>query len=105
MSEKDAHTTLTQHPDHPLFGTMESYVLGYNVERLRKGAGMNITTLSRVAGITRPTIYKIEKGESNLKLSFLRKLADALDVTIVDLLSAPQTNARTRFTEWLQNLK
>ena len=67
----------------------ESYILGYNVERLRVQSHMDISTFAQVAGIARPTVYKVERGESNLKLSYLKKIADALDVSIVELLTPP----------------
>lgn len=76
-------------PEHAPLGLEESYVLGYNVERLRNQAHMDIARFAQVAGVTRPTVYKVESGESNLKLSYIRKLADALGVTVIDLLTPP----------------
>lgn len=76
-------------PEHAPLGLEESYMLGYNVERLRKQARMDIASFAQIAGITRPTVYKVESGESNLKLSYIRKIADALGVTVIDLLTPP----------------
>lgn len=76
-------------PRRPSLGFEEAFILGYNVERFRRDARMDVATLARVAGVARPTIYKVERGESDLKLSYLRRLAEALGVTIVDLLSLP----------------
>ena len=74
---------------HALFGLEEAYVLGYNVERLRRRQGMDVSTFARVAGVTRPTVYKMERGEADPKLSYVRKVADALGVSVVDLLTPP----------------
>ena len=75
------------YPEHVPFALEEAVILGANVERLRIKAGMDIATFARVAGIARPTVYKVESGVSNLKLSYLRKIADALGVSIVELLT------------------
>ena len=64
-------------------------MLGYNVERLRKAHGFNKTVFSDMAGITRPTLNKIERGECDAQLSKLRGIADALNVTSADLLTPP----------------
>ncbi len=84
-------------PEHASLGLEEAFVLGYNVERLRKRAHMDIATFAQVAGITRPTVYKVERGESNLKLSYLKKIADALDVSVVDLLTPPHDSIDVTF--------
>lgn len=97
-------------PGHATLGLEEAYILGYNVERLRKLSNMDIAKFAQVAGIARPTIYKIERGESDLKLSYIRKLADALGVTVVDLLTPPpdpteQAICRGRRFEWVDECK
>lgn len=78
-------------PEHPQLALEEAVVLGYNVERLRKAQQMSITTFSQMAGISRPTLYKIESGTSDLKLSMLARIAKALDTTVVALLTPPTT--------------
>lgn len=76
-------------PAHVPLVFNEAVVLGCNVERLRKQAGMDVATFARVSGLSRPTIYKVERGESNLKLSYIKKMADALDVSVAELLTFP----------------
>lgn len=76
-------------PNHASLGLEEAYILGYNVERLRRQRGMDVSTFARVAGITRPTVYKMERGEADPKLSYVRKVADALGVSVIDLLTPP----------------
>ncbi len=76
--------------DHPIFGSIESIIFGGNVEHLRILQGMNRSVFSKVAGISRPTLYKIERGEADIKLSLMKRVADALDVSVVELLT-PRT--------------
>ena len=89
MSAEKLHIPSIDLPEHAPLGLEEAYILGYNVERLRTKERMDITKFAQVSGITRPTIYKIESGEADPRLSYIRKLADALGVTVVDLLMPP----------------
>lgn len=92
MSKAMTHTGASPQKTFSL-NVEEAYVLGHNVNRLRRLARMDKKTFAQVAGITRPTLDKIERGESDLKLSYLRKLADALDVRVVDLLTPAPADA------------
>ena len=76
-------------PEHPQLALEEAVVLGHNVERLRKAQQMSMTTFAQMAGISRPTLYKIENGTSDLKLSMLARIAKALDTTVAALLTPP----------------
>lgn len=55
-------------------------VLGSNVRRLRVEQELTITQFSRMSGVSRPTIYKIESGQLSVQLSHVQKLAEALCV-------------------------
>lgn len=55
-------------------------VLGDNVGRLRAEQDLTVTQLSRMSGISRPTLYKIENGLSDVPISFAERLADVLCV-------------------------
>jgi transcriptional regulator with XRE-family HTH domain len=68
--------------------------VGENLRRLRQAAGLNQTTLAEAAGISRRTIINLEAGEANISLSGLDRLAEALGVTFVDLVSAPSASTR-----------
>ena len=87
MPEASQHNARIIYPEHAPFAFEEAVILGANVERLRVKAGMDISTFARVAGITRPTVYKVEGGFSDLKLSYIKKIADALGVGIIELLT------------------
>ena len=70
-----------------------SVILGTNVERLRKERNINKSRFAMMLGIGRPTLNRIEKGIHNPRLDLLCNLADALEVTIFDLLTIPERNA------------
>ena len=54
-------------------------------EILRRGAGLTTTQLAEKAGVTRQTIYRIEKGEiGNVSVQTLVKCAEAIGCSIVD---------------------
>lgn len=60
-----------------------------NVRRFRMAAQLSQAALADRAGISRRTVVKLEAGEANISLTGLDHLADALDVTFVDLVAAP----------------
>jgi transcriptional regulator with XRE-family HTH domain len=62
-------------------------------ERLRgerEKASLSLAQLSRATGISKPYIVRLETQPSNPSLELLARLADALDVTIADLLGGPR---------------
>lgn len=69
------------------FPLEECVVFGNNVERIRTDEGLSITRFCEMAGISRPTLYKIERGESDPRLSMMVKIAKALGVSVEDLLN------------------
>lgn len=75
---------------HPSLGLEEALVLASNVERLRNHEQCSQEKLALVAGLSRPTISRIENGHPNARLSDIRKIADALGTTVIELLT-PQS--------------
>lgn len=67
--------------------------LGRNVKRLRLEQKLDKKTFSLMVGIGRPLLDKIEKGQSDIRLSYLQRLADALAVAPIDLLVPESENA------------
>lgn len=64
--------------------------IGKNLRALRKTQGMSQADLAAEAEITQGYLGAIERGEKNLSaLITLVKLADALDVTLSDMLRDP----------------
>lgn len=60
--------------------------LGANVGRLRKEQELSKKSFALMSGISRPFLDKIENGKSNVQLSYVQQLADALCVEPYELL-------------------
>lgn len=76
-------------PGHAPLAFEDSVILGTNIERLRTEQGLDLQRFAQVAGVSRPTIYEIERGEGDPKLSTIRKIAEALDVSVAELFAPP----------------
>ena len=61
-------------------------VLGGNVKALRQGLGISQEELAFRAELDRTYISQIERGVSNPSVFVLLKVANVLDVELVDLL-------------------
>ena len=62
-------------------------MLSENVKRIRRQKGLSQDKLAKAAGITLTTVVKIESGANdNPTLKTLRSLAEALGVTVNDLI-------------------
>ena len=68
--------------------------LASNIILLRRKLGLSQVQLSQKAGIPRSTLTYIESGESNPSLSNLAKISGALQVSVEELISQPQSNTR-----------
>jgi transcriptional regulator with XRE-family HTH domain len=56
----------------------------------RHRAGLSLARLAEMSGVSRTYLLKLEKDEaSNPSLEVLRRLADALEITVADLLGTP----------------
>ncbi len=62
------------------------HILGENVRRERERAGFKKSRFCLTAGISRPVLDQIERGESNPTLDTLDHLASCLEVEIWELL-------------------
>lgn len=57
----------------------------------RRNAGLSLAQLAQISGISRTYLLKLEKDEtSNPSLEVLHRIADALDITVADLLGTPR---------------
>ncbi len=68
--------------------------LASNILALRRKQGLSQVQLSQKAGIPRSTLTYIESGESNPTLGNLAKVANALQVSVEELISQPQPSTR-----------
>ena len=66
---------------------------GYQVARLRMLRGLTQTQLAEMVGTRQPSIARLENGSSTPSLSFLSKIASALnakiEVKLVSLINKP----------------
>ena len=68
--------------------TEESIVelFGRNVQKVRKARGLSQEKLAETAGVHRTYVGMIERAEKNITICNMKKIADALNVKISDLL-------------------
>jgi len=60
--------------------------VGFNIRRIREERGLSQEELATLAGLHRAYIGQIERGEKNIGLKNLEKIANALNVSIKFLL-------------------
>lgn len=64
-----------------------------NLKRIRKARGLSQRALADRAGVVKSTIYEAEAGRHVPRIQTLEKIADALDVDLVDLLPSRKDGA------------
>ncbi len=62
---------------------------GHHLRQLRKARKLTQEALADYAEISRPTVQRIEKGETAATLEVLLALAQALQVPLRELVDAP----------------
>ncbi|MFT4041829.1 MAG: helix-turn-helix domain-containing protein [Gordonia sp. (in: high G+C Gram-positive bacteria)] len=65
-----------------------------NLRELRTQRGLSQAALARASGISRRMIVNVEGGDTNISLASLDRLAEALDVTFVDMVRDPDHRSR-----------
>ena len=71
---------------------------GYQVARLRIQRGLTQTQLAEMVGTRQPSIARLENGSSTPSLSFLNKIAVALNAKIeVRIVAEIKNQPRSRF--------
>ena len=71
-------------------------MIGKNLQKLRKQKSMTQEALAEAVGVARQTIAKWEAGESTPDLEISGRLASALEVTLDDLVNAPEYELDSR---------
>jgi XRE family transcriptional regulator, regulator of sulfur utilization len=64
--------------------------LASNIKRLRETHGLSQQKCSELSGVPRPTWANLETGQANPTLAVLVRVATALQVSLEDLIGAPQ---------------
>lgn len=62
--------------------------IGARIRELRRARGMSSLELARRAGLHRPNVARLESGKREPKLSTIARCAAALEVPLLDVLSA-----------------
>ncbi|MCB9567011.1 MAG: helix-turn-helix transcriptional regulator [Myxococcales bacterium] len=68
--------------------------LGNNIRELREGRGLTQAQISRIAAVPRATWANLESGGANPTLAVLIKVADALQVSLEELITPPRSSSR-----------
>ncbi|MDQ1077933.1 helix-turn-helix domain-containing protein [Pseudoroseomonas cervicalis] len=63
-----------------------------NLRRFRQRAGLSQSALAAASGLSRRMIVSLEGGETNISLASLDRLAEALGVSFVQMVSHPQAD-------------
>ena len=71
-------------------------ILAQNVVRLRRAKGLSQEALADVCGLHRTYVGSVERGERNVTLSTLEVFANALRVSVIDLLTEGDDTRRSR---------
>jgi len=64
-----------------------------NLVRYRKLRGLTQTDLAEIVGVTQPTVSRAERGDEGITLGTYRACAEALGVSLIDLLADERTAA------------
>jgi len=68
--------------DPDFLAAAEELEPGYQVARLRMLRGLTQAQLAEMTGTRQPSIARLENGSSTPSLSFLKRIAEALDAKI-----------------------
>lgn len=60
-----------------------SKLIGEEMKRLRKERGLTLDKVARRSGVSRLTVFNLEHGKYNTRLSTLMQIAEVLDSRIV----------------------
>ena len=87
-----SHAQDTRNADAHEASIALSTVLGKNLRRLRIRRGHSLERLAKLSGVSRAMLGQIETGKSTPTIGLLWKVASALDVPFVNLLSTQETH-------------
>ena len=87
------HDSSSQDPQDPFEHRKEVFLqaLGKRVRKLRKKRKLGQEPLADLASLHRTHIYLIENGKANPNTVTLLKLADALEVSLAELVDVEET--------------
>src|SRR6266540_2225980 len=68
--------------------------LARNIRQLREARGLTQQQMAKSSGVPRPTWANMESGGANPTLAVLIKVAQALQVSVEELIAPPRASAR-----------
>lgn len=68
--------------------------VAHNLRIFRQAAGLSQQALAEKSGLSRRTIIGLEAGDMNISLASLDRLAEALDVTFLDMVTDAGTDPK-----------
>lgn len=77
----------------------DPHEIGLRAEALRRGLGLSQQELSNCSGISQQFISRAEIGMTNMKIASLYKLANALDTSVIFLLTGQREKEIERRTQ------
>jgi AcrR family transcriptional regulator/DNA-binding XRE family transcriptional regulator len=88
--------TLFVYPKQMEFGPMNTEeaarsaddAVGAQVRAVRIGRGISLRSMARAIGVSPATLSQIENGHTGLSVQRLRHIADAMDVSVAEILDA-----------------
>ncbi|MDN4985561.1 helix-turn-helix transcriptional regulator [Bradyrhizobium sp. WYCCWR 13022] len=69
--------------------SVAAVILAMNLRGLRKAQGFSQTGLAKALGVDQAAISLIERQRANPTLQMIQQIADALEVTVGELLTPP----------------
>ena len=74
---------------------MRKKPMGEQLRAWRAVRGLSQRDLAQRAGVVYPLVARLEMGQTDPRLSTLERLAEALGLSLVDLLTGPETMKRS----------
>ena len=78
--------------------------IGENIRQKREELNISQEKLSDLVGISPKTLQRIEKGESDIKVGLLKKIAKALKTDFYELIGTEPINIQTNKVKHAQNV-
>ena len=66
---------------------MDNIELGLRIAKLRNIKGISQDELSKIIGISRPSLVQLEQGNRNVKVAELKSLAEVLNFSMDEIMS------------------
>ena len=73
---------------------MNTYVTGNTIKQLREGRGLTQAELAQMIGVSSKTVSKWETGKGLPDISLLQPLAQALGISVIELMNGEQITNR-----------